>query len=672
MTRKFAGRCAHSAVIAIAVILNGCSGGGGGGGDPTSGSQQSGAQQDPTTLGVSGVVASGAPIPNARVTVYDAKGQTATATANGQGSYSISLDLTKMVAPFGFGAVDPSGANEDQTSILVAPPSGASTTVVNITPLTTAVVAGSMASSSPYDVSNPVALSGSMVSSGPYEISRPAALSAVTAANVQSAKSAVHALLANLFSDAGVAAGTDVVGTAFKPDHTGLDKVLDEVTVVPVGAGVTITNKLNLVGAMQVATVSQATVASNSLGSPFTVDFPSSLVAPSTFAGIVNAWQACFAQSPGTRVSASGTLSSACQAAISTSPAYLNNGYTFVQEFSGWLSSTNLVNPTFIGPQVLYAESPDKVLLQFGLVDSTGNAQTTNLVAELINGQWQITGNQQQYDLRISGVLQRDLIGISLSGNPTANPTTSYLSGLVPIYRDPKVSNNPANSQYVVVTGPGLPTAGVVLAPNPSVTGMAYWPIANQTGTAATSSSITDTFFGFAQSEQSDTGNLSPAPNPVNAVNWLATPVTDFTQFTGYPQYTFVIHFADASTATVVKRLLHGPVSPQNGNGFVWDELSSSSMALFTANAPAASSVSLSWTDPAFAPQAADVIFTAFNGTTGAQASTALTPGATSASVNPPPGTSQFPALTGNGSYRWLELDYNNPGSVRRYNLYVY
>jgi hypothetical protein len=201
---------------------------------------------------------------------------------------------------------------------------------------------------------------------------------------------------------------------------------------------------------------------------------------------------------------------------------------------------------------------------------------------------------------------------------------------------------------------------------------MDYWPIANQTGTAATSSSTTDAFFGFAQSVQNSDGSLSPAPNPTTVTNWLATPVTDFTQFTGYPQYTFVIHFADGTTATVLKRLLYGPVSPQNGNGFVWDELSSSSMALFAANAPAASSVSLSWTAPAFAAQAADVIFTAFNGTTGVQASTALTPTATSATVNPPSGTSQFPALTGNGSYRWLELDYNNPGSVHRYNVYVY
>lgn len=596
------------------------------------------------TATVTGVAAQGTPMAGALVTLTDATGQQTTTTADANGNFSFAIDLSKFSAPFGLEAADPAGATENQESVLAAAPAVGGTAIANITPLTSAVAAGSLASGSPYDVA------------------KPAVLSTVTAADIKRANDAIVSLLANVLADAKVSTPVDLIATPFTANHTGIDQVLDEVLVVPVGTSVELINKLNVVGSNQVATIAKSSV--SNIGAAFTVDLPSRTIAPSAFDSIKSAWLACFAASPSIRL-VNGMLSPACQAAVSSNPVYLRNGYSFAQDYANWLSNAKLVNPTMIGPTVMYADSTSKVLLHFALVDSDGAAHTTNVVAQQIGGQWQVTGNQDPYDVSISGEL------IEATDHLRFGPAqTNYSSGLLPIYRAGSGSPNPPNTQYVVTTGPGMPAAGVVLAPNPSFTGMRYWPIANQVGAPASSSSSTDAFYGLATAIVNGDGSASPQANPTGLVNWQATAIADFTQFAAFPRYTFVLHFSDGTTATVYKRLLFGPIAPSNGAGFVWDAFSTATLALLSGTQSAAGSMNLAWTAALGAPQPADVIVTAADGTSGVQNSVNLAASATSATVDPPSGIAQFPAMSVSSAYRWFQLDYRTPGSVSRYNFY--
>lgn len=621
--------------IGCTSLLFACSGGGGDSRSDTPSIQ---------TATITGVAAEGAPMAKAQVTLTDATGHQTGTTADANGNFSISVDVTKYKAPYGFEAVDPAAAAENQESILVTTPAAGSTTVVNITPLTTAVAAGTLSSGSPYDVS------------------KPAVLSTVSPADVTAANNALVSLLGNLLRDANVALPVDLISSSFTANHTGLDQVLDEVLFVPVGTGVQLTNKLNYAGASQVTTVSKGNIAN--LGSPFRVDFSSSQLAASGFDNIKSTWLACFAQPPATRLS-NGTLSPVCQAAASSSPAYRSNGYTFAQDFASWFADSGLTNATMVGPSVVYASSATRMLLQFTLIGPNGTARTTSVVAQFLGSQWQVTGNQEAYDVSILSYLIFDQSALRGGSSRSA-----YISGIMPVYRVGPGSSNPANTRYVLVKGPGFPTSGVVLAPNPSFAGMRYWPLANQTGTPATTSATSGILFGLAQVSINADGTTTPAANPANLISWSPTAVSDYSQFAGFPAYTFELHFADGTMATETKRLQYSVVPPANGTGFVWDPLSNPTLALLTGSQPTASSIALSWTRPLGAPAAAGVIVTASDGTSGAQNTVNLSNDATSVTVSPPTGTSQFPAMTAPTAYRWFQLTYQTPASVGRYSLY--
>ncbi|MBB5189400.1 hypothetical protein HNQ50_000110 [Silvimonas terrae] len=629
----------------LALALAACGGGGSSSSsDSTATSSPSASNNAGGTLVMAGLAAKGAAMPKAAITLSDSKGNQLTTTADIGGHYVLMVDLSKFTPPFGLLAQDPSGGSENQVSLLAAVPANGQSAIVNITPLTTAVTAGSLSTGKPADVANP------------------AVLAQVTAANVTAANSAITALLQNLVSDAGLSGNVDLIGKTFAANHTGIDQLLDEITVLPAGSGVQLINKLNLAGSNQVQVINQTAVASGTLTStPFTIDFPSSTVAPSAFANIKSAWQGCFLYPVAQRVPTPGTLNSYCRNAVAST--YLDNGYDFYDDFSGWLNNSDIVNPLMDDPVIQYAISTTKVVLHLTLRDSTGMAHSTNLVAQNIGGLWQITGNQLPYDVSVGGILEYDV-----NNTGTAAQTAAYRSELYASFTTGGSSPNPANTQYVVVTGPGIAQA-LVLAPNPSIAGIGYWPIDNHTGTAVTSTTGSSDTYKLGRVQINADGSLTTLANPSGATWAPASP--DYSVFNGYPAYTFVLHFSDGTTATIQKRMSDGPVAPANGAGFAWNTLSTQTASVLIGDQPVLPSLGVSWTNVLGADPISKVEFTASTGTSGAQNTATVASLANTVTLVPPSGVSAFPALSvAAGGYRWLQLDYLTPGSVARHAVY--
>ena len=143
----------------------------------------------------------------------DATGAQATATTNAQGAFSISVK--GMTAPFLLMANDATGFSSPLVSVLAKLPNGTAPAVANITTLTTAIAAMLTASGNPSDLASSTALAK------------------VTLPSVQIAIITLDAILANVHAQNGnQSAGFDPVGTAFTPNHTGADAVIDTVSVV--------------------------------------------------------------------------------------------------------------------------------------------------------------------------------------------------------------------------------------------------------------------------------------------------------------------------------------------------------------------------------------------------------------------------------------------------------
>lgn len=514
------------AAIAVALTVAGC-GGGGGGGD--------GSATTATNATIQGVVATGSPMANAAVTLTDTSGATLTATADASGAYSFSLDPSKFVAPYALVAVDPSGAAENQVSIALTTPALGATTTVNITPLTTAIVAGSIDSGNPADLSSP------------------SVLRAVKAADVQAAQAAIRQSLQTLLTDAGVSNSADLIASPMVANHTGMDKVLDEVNVEPVGGGMQITNSMNLAGSNQTVVVSKSGLSAVQ-NTVFRKDVDGAVIATGNFAAIKNGLQQCLNQAPGIRV-ANGVLSAACQSSVATD--FLNSGKAFAATYASLLADASFTNAVVQDPKVVFVVSPTKVLLEVPITKTNGY-YTANAYAELVGGTWLWRGNQLPYDVNVSAYLD-ELLSVSGTQDWTA-PVHKYRSGLF-LYASSAIPS----IQYAIVKGPGLPSSGVTLAP-PSTAGKTYLGIINNTGAPTSGTTANGNGFCLDSVTIASDGSMSPTVWDSSSTS-SPTRVSDLSALNGYPEYEFILHFKDGSEQTYKSRLTIAPKAPATGAG---------------------------------------------------------------------------------------------------------
>jgi hypothetical protein len=435
---------------------------------------------------VVGVAATGAALAGASVTLIDADATTtdpAPQTTDGGGRYSFGVDGLK--APFALKVgYTQDGQAQTLYAVLGSADANADNTA-NITPLSHAVAALVAPGGDPAALEAPAAL-----------------LAATTGAKAGALADAVATLVAVLGSDpairaaleaaAGSGASFDPVRTPFVADGSGIDAVLDQLTVStnPPGAAagtVQIQNNLQAVDGDAPAAPVRITPATTPASAPTLPPTASGdLPTAADLDAFAAPFNACYALPATQRVTARDTsgaataIAAACDFAVAD---YLSSGYNWVQNQGPSLLNANLDGATFQRPQVALVIPPVRVSnpkedkhpycdqTQCVVVDMRGTLpaaggqpiRRTFLLAKT-GAAWKAVGNQRPYDmdvqLRVSRLLNQNATPLS----PTNYFSASRYEGMLRLALNPSGPGDINDVRAARVSGPGLPAAGVVLS----------------------------------------------------------------------------------------------------------------------------------------------------------------------------------------------------------------
>lgn len=461
---------------AVMLTLAGCGGG--------SSSSDSGSLTPSTPLAAlfTGTAATGAALANANVTITNSSGnspcQEASITTTALGSYTCTLKAGET-APFFVVVTDPTGNTAPMVSIATSTPAAGTPLTINVTPLTTAIVA-QLASDG-----NPLTLVSSR---------------AVDTAALKQATANVVAQLANVLASIGAPAGYDPFTTsitAATASGTGntADMVLDVVKVVTDPA----TGKLALATvdnptpiALATATTAGATMATPVAG--VSTLSQAAQIAAQTF-------NACFALPTNQRVvnytspvpsAANGgaevnDVAPACQnmtAGLNNGAGvkFLHNGYSAGQSFYGIMTSDTMTGAKFSVPEIMafYPADPaalapapsayDQAVLNIKYLDANGDPGNVITVARNIPNStstsrptnWWLVGNQHPADVGVRLNIRR--VEQKNTANTNQNKISTFQTGIqFNVNAKGPGSVNAGNSlKFARVSGPGLPVNGLV------------------------------------------------------------------------------------------------------------------------------------------------------------------------------------------------------------------
>nr|WKF59669.1 hypothetical protein HUO10_004180 [Paraburkholderia busanensis] len=523
-------RTAVAAAVAVVFFQLGGCGGSGSGAAATSGGQVAAAGS------VSGTVASGSPLVGASVTLTDATGATATTTSGAQGAYTI--PVKGMTAPFLIVATDATGLATPLVTVLAKQPSGAAPVIANVTTLTTAIAAMLTASGNPLDL-----LANS-------------ALAKVTLPSVQIATIALDTMLANILTQNGVqTAGYDPIGTAFTPNHTGADAVIDALTLINGPNG----------GLSLISTAAPGTVVPLNRQTGASTTF----VAPPAPANYLEPLASLL-----TTCAASGVLNTACSPAID--PAYLENGSTDLAVAHG-LTDATFVGAVFGSPKTLAfltrnGKQVALVQLPFTLANGIDAgilysfAQQRATPVTLPNGTqlgWDLIGNQSQFAATITSQLSRHTFLDARLAD-----VNRYEAGLT--ISIPQTTNPPVYSASV--SGPGLAAPVWLLARNAvgaSTLGLSDTPLSAAPVAPATTNSNT-TLYRWSWQSLSSTASFTPPAS----TGYYAPQAVDASTVPLYASYT--VTFYDSNGAQLGQSSVVNTGSPLNaaaGSVVPWPSL---------------------------------------------------------------------------------------------------
>jgi glucoamylase len=264
--------------------------------------------------------------------------------------------------------------------------------------------------------------------------------SAITSSAISTAEATLDTALAPILSANGVTRSFDPIATAFSPDQTGADAVIDSVAVTPStsGTGLQITSLANSSSPIP---LSRATTVSTPLALP---SQPANYLA-----SLQTSLSSCM----------TGTASS-CSTAVD--PSYLNNGSPTIQASHPALFATGaklneLKTLTFLPAGTLPAVSNPAALVDLIYTDASGNQNFATEVVQKTASGWDVIGNQEQYAISIASFVGR------LQFTDPANVANSrYESGLnIRIPHGITINGDLVIS--AVVKGAGLPSSGVIL-----------------------------------------------------------------------------------------------------------------------------------------------------------------------------------------------------------------
>nr|WP_315232480.1 hypothetical protein [uncultured Albidiferax sp.] len=430
-------------------LLAGCSGGGGSASAPAT---------PVAAAQFTGTAATGAALGNAAVAISNTAGSSpcteASITTTALGSYTCTLK-TGEAAPFFIVVTDPSGNTPPMVSIATSTPAAGTPLTVNVTPLTTAIVA---------QLNGGDAL-GVVADKTKY-----------VAASLATIKANVLAQITSVLSAIGVPAGYDPFTTsitAATADQTGntADQVLDVLKITR-----TATGELALSTLADPTPVAMATAVSTG----------ASVAAPTTDVAdlakamqlIALSWTQCYALPVAQRVTmVNGDITgvaAACSSAVtaanvpSGAVAFKNNGYSYSEWFFRLLSSDAMTGAKFGVPEIMAfypadaTHMRDRANINIKYVDNTGSPGNQITLVRNFAGSsttarpsnWWISGNQWDIDLSVRTDIRR-------TENFAPNTRTNFRNGLS-LFIDAR-STAPHASEFdsVHVTGDGLPTVGL-------------------------------------------------------------------------------------------------------------------------------------------------------------------------------------------------------------------
>ncbi|MGN6083561.1 cell surface protein [Trinickia sp.] len=410
-------RIALGASLSSLTLLAAC---GGGGGSSSASSQPT--QQIATSIG--GTVAIGTALAGATVTVIDANGKTATGTSNTDGSYTVSVQ--GLTAPLVLEAQDASGASSLLYSVVPTLTSSGTSLTANVTPLTTAVAALMTASGNPADLL--------------------ASPSTVTTTNVSHAVGVLDQALGPILSANNVASTLDPIATTFTANQTGLDAVIDSVSVTAStkGTGLQITSLADPNSAIQL----------NSSTSVSTT-----LAAPSQPANYLASFQSSMSQCmTDVQGGASSTSDAACTTAIDAN--YLSVGKTSFQVrhnlFAAGAKLTGIKTIAMLPAGTIPNTTGPVALVYFLYTDGTGTPQfASDYVQQEATG-WKVIGDQDPHNNYVASFVGR----IQYTDSNASN--NRYETGLrIQIPSQVVINGQSVSVGSALVKGPGLPSSGV-------------------------------------------------------------------------------------------------------------------------------------------------------------------------------------------------------------------
>ncbi len=707
------------ALAAATLVLAACGGGGGGGGATTTepgpnvftndgggditalsnSFGRSGGNADGDS-GADGTGGDGGAIRNATVVLTCAGSTTEyTGATNDNGKYFIRFNRATCAAPYLVRIIDTGG--NTYASMGVETPNTGKVVTLNITPLTDKVVS---------DVVQPLGLGGTSQNFSAGSITAVLSGNALFA-KVDAAKTDLRTSISAALVAAGAtsSAGFDPVKSNHAFNGTGVDAILESIAHSrdPQTGRTILRAKLVSIGSETLPTLSEITAAAPL--APTNLNGPAS---PSLNFTKLAAWvdevNFCLSQAP-------GTVNNRCENKL-ISDSYKNNSRGFDQEFGTLLSETNcgtngpncgVQGSTFRNPTLLYtgnypgstATFNDLAVVEvtirqpkigtFNNAGFNGPVEYTQFLIfkrddsapGLIAGNWVLYGNQRNFNISVTPRFEKfTQLNPARQANTNATTTFTATNGTAtssltqslnsPSFYGASLRINIDTSRYdmasktyvsaniraVKVTGPGLPPAGLVMAPNGANVcgGNTQLGIQNTTGTlpvgaAAFTAVSRGNRYRLAAVLQSDTNQATYWMGGTD-VSRNTGNVTDFSGLPAYSRYRFDIVLNDGSTATEYSRILSPVTAPAQLAAAQWNDISPSAAGLTPAAlATPLATANVSWVNN---PNAAFVDLAAFDSEAYAQSSSSVSQwtasdfvnGAASVAGRPSSQTVQFPA----------------------------
>ena len=491
----------------------------------------------PAATMLTGVAAVGAPLANASVTVSDADAATpdVTTTAAANGSYS--ADVSSLKAPL---LVKASGTHDGAATIhwaVVPSVTASSVNTANVTPLTTAVAALVAPAGDPQALSTVATLTASAT---------PAKVGDATALIVNTLRTDPQTATA-------LGANFDPLSTSFAADGQGVDAVLNRIEVSVSPAGVALTNQATPIapgGSAPPPVVLTPTMTATPAVVPTLppTAAASDLPTAAELASLARKFDDCMALPLTSRVTmdAAGTVTAVAAACDYAAPNYRSNGRSWVQDVGQFTFSKPQLNGAKLRDgRVVLALAPEgetdpKVhkhpycndnpcaVARWAATSASNRAVATDWLLAKVNGQWNFVGNQRPYSAFVEPRLLRK-INTNRNGPAAGSVIDPYFlkdrfeSQLRLRFDMANTQADTNDVRAVRFTGPGLPSAGVVLVRSQRCGTDDRMAITNQAGTTFVYGTNSLQFWtsGAASDFTLDAANLDgtalATPVPVNS-----------------------------------------------------------------------------------------------------------------------------------------------------------